>query len=53
MDDHVDHRHEMRATLARLCRILTKADAVKPVGAAEATTPPAPDADAAASASPA
>src|SRR5687767_15660172 len=28
--DMVVHRHEMRATLARLCRILTKAEAVKP-----------------------
>ena len=29
MVDMVVHRHQMRATLARLCRILTKAEAIK------------------------
>ena len=52
MVDMVVHRHEMRATLARLCRILTKADAVKPAEPAEAKAPLLPDAEAAISASP-
>jgi acetyl-CoA carboxylase carboxyl transferase subunit beta len=38
MVDLVVHRHELRATLAQLCRILTKAPAPPPVPAAE---PPA------------
>jgi acetyl-CoA carboxylase carboxyl transferase subunit beta len=37
MVDMVVHRHELRATLARLCRLLTKAPAPEP-----AETPPAP-----------
>ena len=45
MVDMVVHRHEMRSTLARLCRILTKAEAIKPAEAAPAEAPsPAPDA---------
>jgi acetyl-CoA carboxylase carboxyl transferase subunit beta len=53
MVDMVVHRHEMRATLARLCRILTKADAVKPADAADASaTPLPPDAEPVAPASP-
>jgi acetyl-CoA carboxylase carboxyl transferase subunit beta len=36
MVDMVVHRHEMRATLARLCRILTNAQATKPVEPARA-----------------
>jgi acetyl-CoA carboxylase carboxyl transferase subunit beta len=40
MVDMVVHRHELRATLARLCRILTKADAIKPVEAASDEPPP-------------
>ena len=46
MVDMVVHRHEMRATLARLCRILTKAEAVKPVEAAsdDRAAPVPPDA---------
>jgi acetyl-CoA carboxylase carboxyl transferase subunit beta len=52
MVDMVIHRHEMRPTLARLCRILTKADAIKPP---EAATEPAsaPAADAAEAPTPA
>jgi acetyl-CoA carboxylase carboxyl transferase subunit beta len=38
MVDIVVHRHEMRATLARLCRLLTRASAVSPVDAAAAST---------------
>jgi acetyl-CoA carboxylase carboxyl transferase subunit beta len=37
MVDMVVHRHELRATLARLCRLLTKAPAIEP-----ADTPPSP-----------
>jgi acetyl-CoA carboxylase carboxyl transferase subunit beta len=48
MVDMVVHRHEMRATLARLCRILTKTEAAKPADAAEASAPLSPpDAEAA------
>jgi acetyl-CoA carboxylase carboxyl transferase subunit beta len=36
MVDMVVHRHDMRATLARLCRILTKAEAVAPPASATA-----------------
>jgi acetyl-CoA carboxylase carboxyl transferase subunit beta len=44
MVDMVIHRHEMRPTLARLCRILTKADAIKPPETAiAAAAAPAPD----------
>jgi acetyl-CoA carboxylase carboxyl transferase subunit beta len=39
MVDMVVHRHDMRATLARLCRLLTKSPAV------EAPAKPAPQAD--------
>src|SRR5262249_51769615 len=31
MVDMVVHRHDMRATLARLCRLLTKSPALEPV----------------------
>jgi acetyl-CoA carboxylase carboxyl transferase subunit beta len=31
MVDMVVHRHELRPTLARLCRLLTKSPAVEPV----------------------
>ena len=37
MIDMVVHRHEMRSTLARLCRILTKSPAL------EAASKPAPE----------
>ena len=40
MVDMVVHRHDMRATLARLCRILTKAEAIAPP--AETAVAPAP-----------
>jgi len=36
MVDMVVHRHDMRATLARLCRILTKTEAVAPPASATA-----------------
>jgi acetyl-CoA carboxylase carboxyl transferase subunit beta len=39
MIDMVVHRHELRATLARLCRILTKAPVVEEIAAVE----PAPE----------
>jgi acetyl-CoA carboxylase carboxyl transferase subunit beta len=54
MVDMVIHRHEMRPTLARLCRILTKADSVKPVAAAsaDAATPAIADTEAPVPASP-
>jgi acetyl-CoA carboxylase carboxyl transferase subunit beta len=39
MVDMVVHRHDMRATLARLCRILMKA----PASPADKTAPPLPD----------
>jgi acetyl-CoA carboxylase carboxyl transferase subunit beta len=47
MVDMVVHRHDMRATLARLCRILTRAEPIAPVDTAptEIVTPP-PDAEA-------
>jgi acetyl-CoA carboxylase carboxyl transferase subunit beta len=41
MVDMVVHRHELRATLARLCRILTKAEAIK-LPAAETAAVSAP-----------
>jgi acetyl-CoA carboxylase carboxyl transferase subunit beta len=56
MVDMVVHRHEMRSTLARLCRILTKAEAIKPAEApsVEPAAAPLPDtAEAPSSASPA
>jgi acetyl-CoA carboxylase carboxyl transferase subunit beta len=40
MVDMVVHRHDLRPTLARLCRILTKAPAVEPVKAAAPQLPP-------------
>ncbi len=39
MVDMVVHRHELRATLARLCRVLTKAEAPAPEPSNEATLP--------------
>ena len=39
MVDMVVHRHEMRSTLANLCRVLTKAPAPSP----RVTLPPPPD----------
>jgi acetyl-CoA carboxylase carboxyl transferase subunit beta len=48
MVDMVVHRHEMRPTLARLCRLLTRASAASPVDAAATRvaveTAPAPNA---------
>jgi acetyl-CoA carboxylase carboxyl transferase subunit beta len=58
MVDLVVHRHELRPTLARLCRLLTKAPAfdataepppntdepAEPVPATDAAPPPAPPA---------
>ncbi|ETR77677.1 acetyl-CoA carboxylase subunit beta [Afipia sp. P52-10] len=44
MVDMVVHRHEMRATLARLCRILTRADAAKSAASAGAEPVLPPDA---------
>src|ERR1700761_3427099 len=41
MVDMVVHRHEMRATLARLCRVLTKAPAAPPPPAAPVVEHPA------------
>jgi acetyl-CoA carboxylase carboxyl transferase subunit beta len=51
----VIHRREMRPTLARLCRILTKSEALKPVepAPAELPAPPTDSAEAPSSASPA
>jgi acetyl-CoA carboxylase carboxyl transferase subunit beta len=54
MVDMVVHRHEMRATLARLCRILTKSEANKPADALPAElAAPAEAADVPSSAQPA
>jgi acetyl-CoA carboxylase carboxyl transferase subunit beta len=47
MVDMVVHRHDMRATLARLCRILTRAEPIAPVDTAPAEiVAPPPDAEA-------
>jgi acetyl-CoA carboxylase carboxyl transferase subunit beta len=55
MVDVVVHRHDMRPTLARLCRLLTKTNAVASVEAAavEAVVPSLPDTAAAPSSAPA
>jgi acetyl-CoA carboxylase carboxyl transferase subunit beta len=55
MVDMVVHRHDMRSTLARLCRLLTKTNAVASVEAAavEAVVPSLPDTAAAPSSAPA
>jgi acetyl-CoA carboxylase carboxyl transferase subunit beta len=55
MVDMVVHRHDMRPTLARLCRLLTKTNAVASVEAAavEAVVPSLPDTAAAPSSAPA
>ena len=47
MVDMVVHRHEIRPTLGRLCRLLTKADAVEstPFAARASSTPPSPPAE--------
>src|SRR5919205_4232140 len=42
MVDMVVHRHDLRSTLARLCRILTKSPAVEPVKPAPQLPPPSP-----------
>jgi acetyl-CoA carboxylase carboxyl transferase subunit beta len=42
MVDMVVHRHELRPTLARLCRILCKAPLPKPVPAESQEALPAP-----------
>jgi acetyl-CoA carboxylase carboxyl transferase subunit beta len=42
MVDMVVHRHDLRPTLARLCRILTKSPAVEPVKPAPQLPPPSP-----------
>ncbi len=54
MVDMVVHRHDMRPTLARLCRLLTKTNAVASVEAAavEAVVPSLPDTAAAPSSAP-
>jgi acetyl-CoA carboxylase carboxyl transferase subunit beta len=39
MVDMVVHRHQLRATLARLCRVLTKAPATPPPPALPAPAP--------------
>jgi acetyl-CoA carboxylase carboxyl transferase subunit beta len=41
MIDMVVHRHHLRPTLARLCRLLTKAPAVEPVTKLAPVVPPA------------
>jgi acetyl-CoA carboxylase carboxyl transferase subunit beta len=41
MVDMVVHRHEMRPTLARLCRLLTKSPAVETVSKSVAVAHPA------------
>jgi len=41
MIDMVVHRHDLRPTLARLCRLLTKSPAVEPVKPAPQLPPPA------------
>jgi acetyl-CoA carboxylase carboxyl transferase subunit beta len=54
MVDMVVHRHDMRSTLARLCRILNKVEALKPAEAAPAEAGALPsDAEAPSSAPPA
>jgi acetyl-CoA carboxylase carboxyl transferase subunit beta len=47
MVDLVVHRHELRATLARLCRVLCKAPAAVPALAHPSEALPAPSAAAA------
>jgi acetyl-CoA carboxylase carboxyl transferase subunit beta len=42
MVDMVVHRHELRATLSRLCRLLTKSNAAEPVIVAPEVTEPLP-----------
>jgi acetyl-CoA carboxylase carboxyl transferase subunit beta len=41
MVDMVVHRHDLRPTLARLCRLLTKSPAVEPAKPAPQLAPPA------------
>ncbi|MGY3449016.1 hypothetical protein ACVILH_001358 [Bradyrhizobium sp. USDA 4353] len=47
MVDMVVHRHDLRPTLARLCRLLTKAPAVEHAKPAPQLPPPAKPAEAA------